>query len=137
VTEGAPGSSRATSAGKRRFPFAELLGLTLETLGEGRAAASLDAGERHHNPNGVVHGGTVFALIDTAMGAATTSVVGPGERCASIEVHVRFLARVVDGPLRAEVEVVQRGSRVVQLGAEVRDGEGRLVATGSGSFAVF
>ena len=33
--------------------------------------AILDVDERDLNPHGVVHGGVVFTLVDTAMGQAT------------------------------------------------------------------
>ena len=117
-------------------PLAEVLGLALESAGDGRAAVTLEAGQRHHNPNRVVHGGVLFSMVDTAMGAATVSVLPPGSACASIEVQLRFLAPVTAGSLRAEARVLRAGSRVVQLEARLRDGDDRLVATASGSFAV-
>ena len=46
--------------------------------GEGSGTATLDVDERHINPHGTVHGGVMFVMLDTAMGAATMSVVGDG-----------------------------------------------------------
>jgi uncharacterized protein (TIGR00369 family) len=89
-----------------------------------------------HNPNGVVHGAVLFAMVDTAMGAATMSSLDEGLACASIEVHLRFLRAAAAGRLTAEVSVVKGGRRVVQLEGRVRDESGELIATASGSFAV-
>lgn len=96
----------------------------------------VDVSPALHNPNGVVHGAVLFAMVDTAMGAATMSVLDAGLACASIEVHLRFLRASSAGRLSAEATVVQAGRRVVQLDARVRDKVGQLVATASGSFAV-
>lgn len=89
------------------------------------------------NPHGVVHGAVLFALVDTAMGAATYSVMPEGAICASIEVQLRFLSPAAIGTeLVTDVRVVKAGSRVVQLDARVH-ADGDLVATATGSFAVF
>lgn len=118
------------------FPLQEHLGFEMALLEPGVATATLTAEEHHRNPHGVVHGGVLFTLVDTSMGKATTSVLGDGERCATIEIQIRFLRAVFAGGVVATTRVVHRGSRVVQLASEVVDDAGRLVATATGSFAV-
>lgn len=117
------------------FWLRQQLGFTIR-LGDGRATTRLAVDERHLNPHGAVHGAVLFALIDTAMGAATTSVLPPGARCATIEIHTRFLAPVFGGKVQAEATVIRAGRRIVHLDATVTDAEGRDVVRGSGSFAV-
>ena len=118
------------------FPLAELLGLHVATVEPGRAVARVDPSAVTANPHGVVHGAVLFAMVDTAMGAATYSVIPDGCICASIEVHLRFLrAAPTEVPLEARVRVVKAGRRVVHLDAEV-DAGSDLVATATGSFAV-
>ena len=119
-----------------RFPLQEHLGMTIGNPARGVGTAMVDVSPALHNPNGVVHGAVLFAMVDTAMGAATMSVLDAGLACASIEVHLRFLRASSAGRLSAEATVVQAGRRVVQLDARVRDKVGQLVATASGSFAV-
>jgi uncharacterized protein (TIGR00369 family) len=70
------------------------------------------------------------------MGAATMTVLDESSMCATIEIHTRFLAPVFGGPLRAEVEVIKAGRRIVHLEAVVTDEKGEGVARASGSFAV-
>lgn len=118
------------------FPLADDLAMDIETAAPGRSIATVEAGPRHLNPNGVVHGAVLFALVDTSMGAATMSVLEEGCFCASIEVHLRFLRPVPQGTVRAETSVVHRGKRVVQLESRVSDPDGHTVATATGSFAV-
>jgi acyl-CoA thioesterase len=118
------------------FALGDLLGLELEPPQDGVCLARLEADERHQNPNGVVHGAVLFAMVDTAMGGATMSVLDEGRICASIDVHLRFLKPVFGGPLEARVEVVRAGRRVVHLEGRVRNGDGEVVAMATGSFAV-
>jgi acyl-CoA thioesterase len=83
-----------------------------------------------------VLGAVLFAMVDTAVGAATMSSLDEGPACASIEVHLRFLRAAAAGRLTAEVSVVKGGRRVVQLEGRVCVESDELVATASGSCAV-
>jgi len=108
----------------------------METVGPGQVRAIIEIGQPALNPNGVVHGAVFFALADTAMGAATTSVIDDDMACASIDVHMRFLRPVAEGVLTANAVVLRAGKRVVQLEARVTDGKEREVAMATGSFGV-
>jgi uncharacterized protein (TIGR00369 family) len=114
----------------------EFLGMTVTAMGGGRASAHLEAGSLHQNPHGFVHGATVFAMVDTSMGAAAMELLGPDQRCTTIELQIRFLRPVVDGSLQAETAVIKPGRRVMHLESRVTDSAGRLVATATASFAV-
>jgi len=121
--------------GLATFWLQEQLGFTL-TRGDGWARASLECDERHLNPHGTVHGAVLFALIDTAMGAATMGVIDEGSLCATIEINTRFLEPVFAGTLTADVQVIKAGRRIVHLEADLTNGAERSIARASGSFAV-
>ena len=119
------------------FPLKDYLGFALVEEEPGRVVATMDLTERHLSPNGTVHGGALFTLVDTAMGKATVGVVTEGRTCASIELSARYLRPVDTGRLVAEVPVLRVGRRVVHLEGRVRcEGDDRLVAVMTGSFAV-
>ena len=119
----------------RSFPLEEFLGFSIEH-DEKSAAASLTLDERHMNPNAVAHGAVAFTLMDTAMGAAVMSVIPDDCHCATIEFHTRFHRGAAEGELAAEATVLTAGRRVVHLEARTTDGDGRLVASATASFAV-
>ncbi|MEM9711151.1 MAG: PaaI family thioesterase [Actinomycetota bacterium] len=105
--------------------------------GEGRGSARIAAvDERHVQPQGVVHGGVVFTLVDTAMGAAASSVLDDGRFCATSDLQIRYLRPAFGGSLAATAEVVNAGSRLVTVEGRVTDGDDRLIATATGAFAV-
>lgn len=119
-----------------RFPLGDFLGMDI-TRGEGSATASVELGPPHLNPNGVAHGAVAFALMDTAMGAAVVSILDDTQLCATIEIHTRYHRSAAGGTIRAEAEVMTAGRRLVQLEAKTYDDEDRLIASATGSFAVF
>ena len=119
------------------FPLRTFLDFTIDDGIDGEAVAALDVSDRHLNPNGVVHGGVVFTLVDTAMGRATMSVLEEGRICASIEVAVRYLRPITGGRLVATASVLRAGRRIVHLEGRVTvDGDDRPVAVVQASFAV-
>ena len=118
------------------FPLAVFLGMNVETTGVGAGRATITIDQRHHNPNAVAHGGVLFTMIDTSMGAATMSVLDAGHYCSTIEIQVRYLRPVPDGDLTVETQVIKPGRRIVHLESRATDGTGRLVATATGSYAV-
>jgi uncharacterized protein (TIGR00369 family) len=119
------------------FPLKRFLGMELTGDAPGVGIATVDIGADHLNPNGVVHGAVLFALVDTALGKSTMSVIDePGRYCASIEVSLRFIRPAVAGRLTATATVVKRGRNVVHLDARIASDDERLIATAAGTFAV-
>jgi len=116
------------------FPLKHHLGMHVS--GDDAGTAHLTIGSKHLNPNGVVHGAVLFALVDTAMGKATMNALEPGRFCASIEVSLRFIRPAATGDLTAVATVVKLGRSVVHLDARVVGDDERLVATAAGTFAI-
>ena len=117
-------------------PLAELLGIRAETLGEGEARVGLTLSDDHLNPYGVVHGGVVYSLADTAMGAALVTRLAPGERCTTLEIKINYLAPVTAGDLTVDARLLQRTRRVGVLEARVRGAGDTLVALATGTFYI-
>jgi len=102
----------------------------------GRTVWRMPADERFANPAGLVQGGFLAAMCDSAMGAAAvTFVQGRKVFAANAEIKVSFLAKVRPGGfLTCTAEVVSGGSRVAFVEAEVVDDEGRSVARSSSTY---
>jgi acyl-CoA thioesterase len=119
------------------FPLQSFLDFDVRDGPDGTVVAFLEVDDRHLNPNGIVHGGVVFTLADTAMGRATMAVLSEGQICASIEVSVRYLRPIPGGRLVATASVLRAGRRIVHLECSIIvDGDDRPVAVLQGSFAV-
>jgi acyl-CoA thioesterase len=120
----------------RRFPFIEHVGLQFEQPKPGSSRCWLQVAELHLNGNGVVHGGVLFTLADTGMGAALVPTLADDESCATIEIKINYFKPVREGTLVCTAEMVNRGKTVANLEASVRAGE-VLVAKANGSFSIF
>ena len=117
------------------FPLRDMLGFTV-TQSAGGGIAVLDIDERHINPHGTLHGAIPYLLIDTAMGAATMSVVGEGNWCATLDIHTRYLSPCFGGRVTATATVRKAGKRVVHLDASVTGDDGTEFVAAAGVFAV-
>ncbi len=109
-------------------PVAGLIGFRLVSFADGVARMELQAGARHHNPMGIVHGGILCDLADAAMGVAIAATLEDGESFATVQLSASYLRPVREGTLIASGRVVHRGRNVCHAEAEVVDGEGREVA---------
>ena len=117
----------------------ETLGLEcLDKSVPGTTVWRMTADERFANPIGVVQGGFLAAMADSAMGAATIGQARAGGRrvrSSSIEMKISFLAPAPTGAeLRCTARVVRGGRRVVFAEAEIVDGRGVGVARASSSY---
>ncbi len=89
------------------------------------------------NPNGVAHGAVAFTMADDAMGYAVHSLLGEGERCASIEIKIHYLRPVRSGRLKAEARVIHLTKRLAFTSCEVANGQGEMVALATGTYSLF
>jgi acyl-CoA thioesterase len=117
-------------------PIAAHLGIRRASMGDGRAVFESTIRAEHMNPHGVVHGGVIYTLADFAMGGALTSLLEPGERCATLEAKINYLAPAHSGTVRAEAAVVSRSKRVAVMEARVYNEQQHLIALATGSFYV-
>lgn len=76
----------------------------------------------HYNPLGMVHGGWVTTLLDSAMGFAVHSMLPAGRGYTTLELKVNFVRAVTEA-----VPLVRAEGRLVHGGRQVAVAEGRLV----------
>jgi uncharacterized protein (TIGR00369 family) len=109
-------------------PVAELIGVDLVHADGGEATAQMEAGERHSNPMGTIHGGILCDLADAAMGMAYFSQLEAGESFTTLELKINYLRPFWTGKLVAHGRVVSRGKTVGMTECDVVDDQGRLIA---------
>lgn len=115
--------------------FAGDLGVREEVGEDGRARLEFNAGQRHLNPAGTVHGGVLSTLVDTAMGLAARSTTGEAEVPATSQLTVAFLRAGHEGPLVATAEVRKQGEHLLLCEADVEQ-DGETLVHAVGTFAV-
>jgi uncharacterized protein (TIGR00369 family) len=115
----------------------EWLGLKLVETGEGTAVVEMETTEDMANHSGVVHGGMISTLADSAMGRSLRTLSPGVVRAMSFDLKLNFInAAKVGETLRATGHVIHAGRRTAVAECRVEGSDGRLVATASATFAV-
>ncbi len=115
------------------------LGMTcIDKAEPGTTRWTMRADERFVNPTGIVQGGFLGAMADSAMGSATVTYArAAGRRVVSsnVEMKTSFLAPVrVGATLTCTASVVSGGRRVAFAEAELVDETGTVVARASSTY---
>lgn len=107
-------------------PFSQSLGIELVDHGPGYAVTELDVTDEMLNFHGIVHGGVVYTLADTAFAVAGHS---RGDESVALEVNVSYLEPADPGTtLRASAEEVQGTRRTGTYEVTVKNEEDTLLA---------
>lgn len=120
------------------LPHAQALNITLEAIGDGRAEFSLpyDARLIGDPETGVMHGGAVSALLDSACGAAVISHPESGGGTATIDLRIDYMRAATPGQaLIAQAHCYQATRSVAFVRAVALDDDREHpVASATGAF---
>lgn len=112
-------------------PYPSHMSMRLAAIEIDRAEIELETGRRHLQPYGIVHGGVVATLVDTATFWAAFLRI-PGDcGLVNIDLKLNYLKPVVDKRLKALGTAVRSGRTISYAEARVLDESGELIASGA------
>jgi len=119
-------------------PITRLFGISLVAIEPGLAVFECTPDESAYNPIGVIHGGLVCTLADSAAGCAVQTTLEAGVTYTSIDINVTYLRPVTTdtGLIRATGRTTKPGRRVAYATVEVTDTTGKLLAQATSSCLV-
>jgi uncharacterized protein (TIGR00369 family) len=122
------------------LPHSRELAMRMEAIGEGWAVISMPYDPRliGDPETGVIHGGAVSALMDTACGASVMSHPQAGFSTATLDLRIDYMRPATPGQTirtRAECHHVTRSVAFVRAVA-TDDEDTRPVAMATGAFTV-
>jgi acyl-CoA thioesterase len=120
----------------RNSPFHRWAGVELVSVGGGRGELAMELQDHHFNPQGIVHGGIISAMADTAIGLALRSRLPAGRTHRTAQLNVHFLAKGEGDRLVGRGRAVHLGHRMGYGEAEVLDGTGQVLARATATFIV-
>jgi len=111
------------------FPYAKFLGLHLGEIRDGQVSIHLDVRDELKQNQGVVHGGAIASLIDTASAFAVLMQIDINERVTTTDLTIHYLRPITSGRMTATAHIVRAGRRLFVLSVEVTNDANALVAT--------
>ena len=117
-------------------PFHSWMGMELVRAERGRVEIALKAADHHLNLQGLLHGGVIATLADTATGLAVRSMVPAGRRHVTVQLDVHYLRPGAPGRVTAIGTTVRVGTSIGYAEADVTDDRGRLLARATATVAV-
>jgi uncharacterized protein (TIGR00369 family) len=129
--QGALTKAQVARLGKilKKVPFARLVGIELASAQPGSATLRLAMRQELEQIHGVMHGGAIAALIDTATAFAIVTLLLKEKRFVTVDLTVSYLRPLTKGFAIAEARVLRAGQRLITVSAEVMDDDGNLAAT--------
>jgi 1,4-dihydroxy-2-naphthoyl-CoA hydrolase len=117
-----------TGALRRMAPLCETLGIDVVGADPQLVELALDWRLELCTANGLLHGGVILALADTAGALIAFLNLPAGASTATIESKTNFFRAVRDGRVTATARPLHVGSSTIVAESEVRDASGRLAA---------
>jgi acyl-CoA thioesterase len=116
-------------------PFWDVLGIEVIEMDKGYARLVMPFDEKLTQPYGLVHGGALFSLADSAAAVAIGSVVDPDKKFVTIEMKINFLLPVRDGMMEAEARIIRKGKRIIPIEIDISN-RGRLIAKATATYII-
>ena len=110
------------------MPFAQHLGLTVAEAGPDKVIARLAWAPHLCTSGGVMHGGVLMSLADSAGALVTILGLPEGATTATITSTSQLFRPVTGGTVRAVAEPQHRGRTTVTAQSSLYDSADRLVA---------
>ena len=111
-----------------KVAYARFLGLELCELKSGDVTVCLDVRDEVKQNHGVVHGGAIASLIDTASAFVILTAIDENERVTTTDLTIHYLRPVTLGRMLARARIVRGGRRRFVVNVEVEN-DGALAAT--------
>lgn len=111
-----------------KVAYAKFLGLELCDLKSGDVTVCLDVREELKQNQGVVHGGAIASLIDTAAAFVILTAIDEHDKVTTTDLTIHYLRPVTSDRMLARARIIRGGRRRFVVQVEVENG-GALAAT--------
>lgn len=112
--------------------FASLLGFRVVEWADGHVRMEMDIRPEHLNRSGILHGGVVSTMLDTACGYAGTFCAKKGHVrwAVTVELNTNFSGQAKSGTITAVGRKRAGGRNIFFAGAEIFNEDGELIGFG-------
>lgn len=115
---------------KGKDKFGQLFGAQFISVTENECFYEYNFNPDHCNPNGILHGGTLYGVMDSSQGALIHFTLEETYRAAATgTATIKYLAPVTEGKVKIRSYIKRNEGRKVFINSEAFDHTGKLVAT--------
>lgn len=110
--------------------FGTLVGAKFISVSDKECIFEYEPREEHFNPNGILHGGALFTVMDSSQGAFVHCILDPQYKFAATgTATIRYNAPVRGGTIRVRTWLKQIDRRKLFIASAAFDLSGKEVAT--------
>ena len=117
-------------------PYPRHLRMELVSISVDQALVKLKTEQCHLQPFGIVHGGVLATLIDTATFWSVFLRLSEDAGLVNIDLKLNYLKSVSTGAMTAQGHCIRAGRSINYAEASVKDKEGNLIAHGTSTLMV-
>ncbi|MBZ9655083.1 PaaI family thioesterase [Phyllobacterium lublinensis] len=120
-------------------PIAKTLSFILHEVEQDRVVFKGAPRPEHLNPFGGIHGGWIATLMDSALACSIMTTLKPGEAYTTAEFKVNLVRPLSAdmGTVFCEGRLIHRGRTLATAEAFLKDANGKLLAHGTETCAIF
>jgi uncharacterized protein (TIGR00369 family) len=117
-------------------PYPKHLRMQLASISVDQALVKLNTEQCHLQPFGIVHGGVLATLIDTATFWSVFLRLPEDAGLVNIDLKLNYLKSISTGLMTAQGRCIRAGRTINYAEASVKDKEGNLIAHGTSTLMV-
>ena len=117
-------------------PYPKHLRMQLASISVDQAVVKLNTEQCHLQPFGIVHGGVLATLIDTATFWSVFLRLPEDAGLVNIDLKLNYLKSISSGLIIAQGRCIRAGRTINYAEASVKDKEGNLIAHGTSTLMV-
>ncbi|MES2201321.1 MAG: PaaI family thioesterase [candidate division FCPU426 bacterium] len=122
---------------KRWGRLAETLKLKVLAVGKGKVSMRMPWSLQASQMAGLLHGGALTTLADTAAAVGTLALLPPGASTVTSELTINFISNITKGAALAEARLMHRGRLTMVWEVKVSEEKtGKLLALCMGTFFI-
>jgi len=115
----------------------EHLGIQFTEIGSDFLVATMPVDKRHHQPQGILHGGASVSLAESVGSAASAMILGHSDMVpVGLEINANHVRPVASGTVTARAELVHGGRRSHIWDIKICNEENKLVCVSRLTVAV-
>ena len=124
------------------IPFTKLMGMKLLEIEPGRSRMSMSWRPDLCQPAGILHGGAIASLVDTAIAHSIlltlpeSNAPTTGGRIVSVDLRIKYFRPVSEGQIVCTARIVRPGRTIIHADAVVTNDAGKDVAVGDSIYMI-